>query len=250
MAWSTRQLAELAGTTVKTIRHYHEVGLLDEPERGSNGYKHYEVSHLVRLLRVRRLADLGVPLSQIVSVGNVASHPDEALQVLDAELAASIERLQRVRAELALILRHSAPTDLPAGFGAAASDMSEADRAIVMVYSRVLGASAMDEVRDMVASHNRTPEDAEFDALTDEADEATRQNLAERLAPEVRSLTDTYPWMKDPSSQAPRGAAFAESTIGQALVGLYNPAQLDVMIRVHTILQGDIDSPPTERSTP
>ena len=250
MAWSTRQLAELAGTTVKTIRHYHEVGLLEEPERGPNGYKHYEVSHLVRLLRVRRLADLGVPLSQIVSVSQAGSRPDEALQVLDAELAASIERLQRVRAELALILRHSAPTDLPAGFDAASNDMSEADRAIVMVYSRVLGASAMDQVREMVVTHDRTREDAEFDALAADADENTRQNLAERLAPEVRSLTDAYPWMKDPSSEAPRGAAFAESTVGQALVGLYNPAQLDVMVRVHAILQGDPRTTPTEKSTP
>ena len=31
MPWSTRELAELAGTTVKAVRHYHEIGLLDEP---------------------------------------------------------------------------------------------------------------------------------------------------------------------------------------------------------------------------
>ena len=51
MAWSTRQLAELAGTTVKTVRHYHEIGLLSEPERASNGYKQYRTEHLVRLLQ-------------------------------------------------------------------------------------------------------------------------------------------------------------------------------------------------------
>jgi DNA-binding transcriptional MerR regulator len=37
VAWSTRQVAELAGTTVKAVRHYHKVGLLNEPERGANG---------------------------------------------------------------------------------------------------------------------------------------------------------------------------------------------------------------------
>jgi hypothetical protein len=31
MAWSTRELAELAGTTLRAVRHYHEVGLLAEP---------------------------------------------------------------------------------------------------------------------------------------------------------------------------------------------------------------------------
>ena len=33
MAWSTRQLAELAGTSLRAVRHYHDVGLLPEPER-------------------------------------------------------------------------------------------------------------------------------------------------------------------------------------------------------------------------
>ncbi|WP_433560110.1 MerR family DNA-binding transcriptional regulator [Pseudonocardia xinjiangensis] len=28
MAWSTRELADLAGTTVRAVRHYHDVGLL------------------------------------------------------------------------------------------------------------------------------------------------------------------------------------------------------------------------------
>lgn len=31
MGWSTPQLAELAGTSLRTVRHYHEVGLLDAP---------------------------------------------------------------------------------------------------------------------------------------------------------------------------------------------------------------------------
>ncbi len=52
MAWSTRQLAALAGTTLRAVRHYHEVGLLDEPERASNGYKQYRTEHLLRLLRI------------------------------------------------------------------------------------------------------------------------------------------------------------------------------------------------------
>jgi DNA-binding transcriptional MerR regulator len=37
MAWSTRQLAELTGTTLRTVRHYHDVGLLEEPKRRANG---------------------------------------------------------------------------------------------------------------------------------------------------------------------------------------------------------------------
>jgi DNA-binding transcriptional MerR regulator len=43
MAGSTRELAEFAGITVNTIRHYHRLGLLDEPKRRYNGYKQYGV---------------------------------------------------------------------------------------------------------------------------------------------------------------------------------------------------------------
>lgn len=105
MAWSTREVAELAGTTVNTVRHYHRVGLLDEPDRMSNGYKQYQVRHLLRLLQIRRLRDLGVPLDQIDQVGRRGGGASDALAAIDADLSLSIERLQRARAEIRAILQ-------------------------------------------------------------------------------------------------------------------------------------------------
>lgn len=101
MPWSTRELAELASTTVNTIRHYHRVGLLDEPERRYNGYKQYEMQHLVTLLRIRRLADLGLPLSQMHDLSAGPEGVAYVLRELHAELQMSIERLQGVRADIA-----------------------------------------------------------------------------------------------------------------------------------------------------
>ena len=130
VGWSTNQLADLAGTTLRTIRHYHEVGLLAEPERQANGYKSYGVPHLVRVLRIKRLTGLGLSLTEIADLGDEDAHPGEALRRLDAELAATIERLQRTRAELALILREETPTDLPPDIAATieAADLSAQDR--------------------------------------------------------------------------------------------------------------------------
>lgn len=113
VAWSTRQLAELAGTSVRAVRHYHDVGLLAEPERRPNGYKNYGTPHLTRLLRVKRLAGLGFSLAQIAKMGEAAEPPEQSLRALDADLAATIERLQRVRAELARTLRRTTPTEPP-----------------------------------------------------------------------------------------------------------------------------------------
>lgn len=237
MAWSTRQLAELAGTTLKTVRHYHDVGLLEEPERASNGYKHYQVSHLIRLLRIKRLVDLGVPLSQITAIGQADEHPEEALRVIDAALGDSIERLQQVRAELAMILRHQGPADVPAGFSEAAVGLSDADRALILIYSRIFDQAAMDDLRQMLLDTHDDPAGAEFDALPADADEHTRQQLAERYASLTRKMTVKYPWIDTPGTRAARGWAVGKSIIGEALSDLYNPAQLDVMVRVHRIVQ-------------
>ncbi len=103
-AWSTRQLAELAGTTVRTIRHYHQIGLLEEPARSRNGYKHYGTAHLVRLLKIRRLAALGLTLAQIAGLEDLGRCPAELLQTLEHDLGAQIERLQQARSELAGML--------------------------------------------------------------------------------------------------------------------------------------------------
>lgn len=59
------QAAAFAGVTIKTIRHYHRLGLVDEPRRDGSGYRRYGSSDLLRLVQVRTLAESGVPLSEI-----------------------------------------------------------------------------------------------------------------------------------------------------------------------------------------
>lgn len=182
--WSTSELAALAGTTVKTIRHYHRIGLLAEPERAANGYKRYRVTHLIRLLRIRRLADLGVSLADIGAMEESAGSAEQIFRVLDEELAASIERQQRMRAELANILRHRNLADLPPGFGEVANDLSAADRAFLLIASRIFEQAVMDAYRELHATP-RSEAAKDFDLLTDDASDETRQSVAERYAHEV-----------------------------------------------------------------
>lgn len=232
-AWSTRQLAELAGTTVKAVRYYHQVGLLDEPERAGNGYKQYGVPHLVKLLQIKRLSDLGLPLAQIAALCGADADPDDAIRVLDAELAATIERLQRVRAELAVVLSTRAPVDVPDGFAAVAGQLSEADRAMLLIYSRVLDDRAMAELRDMMQT--RSDGDDEFDALPADADDATVEALAVRLARVIAEARRKYASVRDVGAFGTRGADFARRTVVPAMAHLYNPAQLRALARAEQI---------------
>ena len=57
------RLATYAGVTVRAVRHYHQIGLLPEPERTYSGYRTYDAAAVVRLIQIRTLADAGVPLA-------------------------------------------------------------------------------------------------------------------------------------------------------------------------------------------
>lgn len=238
MSWSTREIAELAGTTLRAVRHYHDVGLLPEPERHANGYKQYGVSHLVRLLRIKRLADLGFSLSAIAAMGEDDHHPAEALRALDAELAATVQQLQRARVELGLILRNHAPIHLPAGFAPAAggAELSEADRSVVLVMSRIMGPRRLKAYAEVLRSVATDPTDAEFDTLPADADAEVRQYLAERMAPRIRRIHAEHPDMASPDTDAPRQGRFLTESTAAAVGELYNPAQVDVLRRVRELL--------------
>jgi DNA-binding transcriptional MerR regulator len=239
VAWSTREIAELAGTSLRAVRHYHQVGLLAEPERRSNGYKQYGVAHLVRLIRIKRLSDLGFSLPQIAAMGDTDDHPEEALRDLDAELAATISRLQAARDELGLILEHSAPTDLPPQFvpSATVAKLSDADRSLVVVLTRVLGPRGLEVYSDLLQNAPDEPSVAAFDDMPADADEQTRQDMAERLAPYIRAIYEAHPGLLEVRTDAPGGARFASETIADAMADLYNSAQLDVLGRANRILR-------------
>ncbi|SNT33978.1 transcriptional regulator, MerR family [Streptosporangium subroseum] len=59
------QAAAFVGVTIKTVRHYHRLGLVTEPERDGSGYRRYRSADLLRLVQVRTLAGAGVPLAEI-----------------------------------------------------------------------------------------------------------------------------------------------------------------------------------------
>lgn len=96
------QLAAYAGVTVRAVRHYHQIGLLPEPERDASGYRRYGARAVVSLIKIRTLADAGVPLSQIGQMLEAdASTFAEAVQRIDSHLRDEIERLETSRKQIA-----------------------------------------------------------------------------------------------------------------------------------------------------
>jgi DNA-binding transcriptional MerR regulator len=234
MPWSTSEVADLAGTTVNTVRHYHRIGLLEQPTRLSNGYKQYQVAHLVRLLQIRRLRDLGVPLDQIEQVGFGTDSPADALRAIDADLTSSIERLQRARAEVRAILDGASVTGVPAGFENVASRLTKPEQSLMLVYSQLYDDEAMSDLKQMLEADPDAME-TEFVNLAPDADEPTRQRLAEHIGPGMAQLLVDYPWLLDQAPHSVKAVSVTQETVDETVRVTYNPAQLDVMARAGVI---------------
>lgn len=91
---SKQQIAKLAGTISRTLRHYDELGLVPPSRIGRNGYRYYDEHALVRLQRVLLLRELGLGLPQTADV--LAHQYDEA-----SALTAHLSLLRREQDRLA-----------------------------------------------------------------------------------------------------------------------------------------------------
>jgi DNA-binding transcriptional MerR regulator len=77
--------------TVKALRHYHDIGVLEPVEIDpSSGYRYYAPSQVAVAQTVRRLRDLGMPLEEIRVI---VKEPDSATR--DRVLVEHLQRMER-----------------------------------------------------------------------------------------------------------------------------------------------------------
>ncbi|CAL9579248.1 MerR family transcriptional regulator [Streptomyces sp. Tu 3180] len=100
------ELAAAVGVTTRTVRHYHHLGLLPEPERRANGYRDYTLRHAVVLARIRRLTELGLGLAEVrdVLADDAGKDLVEVLTELDEDLARQEAALRDRRVRLRALL--------------------------------------------------------------------------------------------------------------------------------------------------
>lgn len=100
MEWSIQQIARLAGTTSRTLRHYDDLGVAPPSRIGDNGYRYYDESALVRLQRVLLLRELGVGLPQI---GQILSEQTDEASALDTHLALLRQEQARITRQITAV---------------------------------------------------------------------------------------------------------------------------------------------------
>ncbi|TDU91113.1 DNA-binding transcriptional MerR regulator [Kribbella voronezhensis] len=96
------ELARYAGVTVRAVRHYHAKGLLPEPERDHSGYRRYDADDVIELIRIRTLAEAGVPLARVRELLQAdAEEFAAAIAEIDRRLKDEIRQRQRHRERIA-----------------------------------------------------------------------------------------------------------------------------------------------------
>ena len=87
------ELAEKTGLSLRTIRHYDEVGLLKPSGRTEGGFRLYSQEDLSRLLLIRRMKPLGYSLGEMTDLLDIIDN-------LDADADRTDTDPSPVRAEL------------------------------------------------------------------------------------------------------------------------------------------------------
>lgn len=182
----SKDVAALTGTTIRALRHYMQLGLLEEPPRDTNGYRRFDVTDVVQILRIRQLAESGVSLEQIAMIlRKQDSLSEETLDDLDSELARKEAQIVAQRAALKRLRESKAQTQ-------ATSQPSRTAQLDADIHLLVTGTNQIDpDVLSQVRSVMSAPEHAlhadewigHFERLEDQ--DGIADSDAEALAGEI-----------------------------------------------------------------
>jgi DNA-binding transcriptional MerR regulator len=93
VSWSVGDVARMAGTTVRTLHHYDEIGLVQPSGRTVSGYRQYDLSDVERLQQVLAYRAMGLGLDEIAQLMADDGDPVAALARQYERLLQQIDRL-------------------------------------------------------------------------------------------------------------------------------------------------------------
>ncbi len=90
--------AQLAGTNLRTLRYYEELGLLSPASRSAGGFRYYRESEVHRVQMIRDLQELGLQLENIRSLIQARQESETREQFL-ARVKQALEEQSRTLSE-------------------------------------------------------------------------------------------------------------------------------------------------------
>ncbi|WP_170247111.1 MerR family transcriptional regulator [Nonomuraea zeae] len=98
--WKIGELAAATGVTVRTLRHFHQIGLLCPAERSAAGHRVYTGDDVRRLYRILALRELRLPLGEIADSldgGDLRATIGRQLDQVERRLVGQRELHRRLR---------------------------------------------------------------------------------------------------------------------------------------------------------
>jgi DNA-binding transcriptional MerR regulator len=93
MDYTINEIAKLANVTVKTLHHYHKIGLLVPYKRSASGYRFYSQNELERLQEILFFRELDFPLKNI---REILRQDAERVNILSKQRDMLLERKRRL----------------------------------------------------------------------------------------------------------------------------------------------------------
>ena len=99
------EVAEATGLSLRSIRHYDDVGLVPPSGRSEGGFRLYTEADVQRLLRIMRITPLGFSLDETARLLEILEGPADEAPADDVD--AFLERARKGRSTLARKLRQA-----------------------------------------------------------------------------------------------------------------------------------------------
>ncbi len=250
MELRSKQLADLVGVSVRTLRHYHQIGLLAEPERSYNDYRLYDLDHVLQLLRIRRLSSLGLSLGVITTMLDNLEGMDSrnVLEQLDRDLEQQIRDLKNKRRTVHAILRSGTTLDVLPEFAeyinvlksnGTGSDSIEADKLLIEIVNGVGQPEEIQTLHELLQFITEEPYvtlfnnlDTRFQDINADSSEQDISELSHDYAAAISNLRQRF-------LETHNEAQWPDSTLGALLDSLVhqklNDQQLQVINQIAAI---------------
>lgn len=101
------ELAERTGLSLRTLRHYDDVGLVSASARTEGGFRLYTQDDYDRLILIRRMKPLGFSLEEMAELLRVidamdTAPDDDTRTILDGFITDAAERRAKLQQQLAM----------------------------------------------------------------------------------------------------------------------------------------------------
>lgn len=88
-------LAKQTEVTIETIRHYQRLGLLAEPKKPENGYRHYSTEAVTKIRFIKRAQHAGFTLKEIATLLSLdGAHCDDVRQLAELKFQRIDQQIQ------------------------------------------------------------------------------------------------------------------------------------------------------------